>query len=164
MKAFLTGSLAGLLYSGIFAAVIIPIARSAARRRIRDIELLRHKLTQGEGVTWSVPVRYASPRRFRSWWKFFPWEGHGLLCVRQPDLLFFGCSKARCCIRFTVPRDEVRVQWIGRKFWPNGAISWFTLSANEQSHYFTSDTGTWVFGSKRTTEDIFQKLSKMPAT
>jgi hypothetical protein len=164
MEAALIHFLPRLLCAGTPATVIILIARSAARRRSKEIEQLLVKVTQGEGLTWSAPVRYASLRRFSSWWKFFPWEGHGLLCVRQSELLFLGHSKARRDIRLTVPRGEVRLQWIGQDFWRNGALSWFTLSANEDSHCFTSDTGTWVFGSKRTTEHIFQQLSKITAT
>ena len=153
-----------LFVIGVLGIAMILVARNAARRRSKDIEQLRVKVTEAEGITWSTPVRYASARWFRSFWKSLPWEGHGLLCVRQSDLLFFGYSKARCEITLRVPRDEVCLQWIGRKLWPNFFISWFKLSANEQTHYLTSDTGTFVFGSKRTTDEILQKLSKMLAT
>ena len=57
-------------------------------------------------------------------------------------------------------RSTSQVSSVGRRFWPNGALSWISITKSGQKHYFSSETGTWVFGSKRTTEELYEKINE----
>ena len=154
----------GLFFGAVGAGIVIAIAYCCARRRAKGLEQLREKVSQEEHITWSAPVRYSSSRRFMSWWKLALLDGYGLLYARQSELLFRRYSKLGRDVRFAVPRDGCQARWIGRRLWRNGAFFWFALSTDDQTRYFTSETGAWVFGSKRKTESIFAEVSKIMAT
>ena len=55
--------------------------------------------------------------------------------------------------------SSATIEWVGRRFWPNGALSWFAIEQNGKRIYFSSETGGLVFGSKHSTQAIYERLA-----
>ena len=132
--------------------------KSRERKRIQD-EIVKAKtdvLRKGRGF----PVRYSSETRFRKLWKLLPWEATGILFIGDTDIFFFSrlISWKDLELKFSLKNTDVR--WIGEKIWPNGFISWFVLDIQGEKHYFTSETGTTVLGSRKSTREIYKELTK----
>jgi hypothetical protein len=137
----------------------------------------------GETIIWDVPVRYSSSNYFSLFWKFLVFEGSGLLCQLENQLVFIGYfhdrqriqkdvnSFAPFCIydvnsdqkvRYTFDLEDMELEWVGRRLWVNGGASWFSLSSQNETHYFTSDNGNYfIFGSKSLTNKIYRRLVEL---
>jgi len=50
------------------------------------------------------------------------------------------------------------ITWIGKDWFRNGVLSWLEITHQNEKHYFSSETGTWVFGSEMTTHHIYDEL------
>jgi hypothetical protein len=103
------------------------------------------------GNNQAIAVRYASEPRFRSWIKIFPWEGTGLIVPSCGGVTFVGEKLNGTPLNYQFVRGASLIQWLGKCPWPNGAVSWFLIDAQGQKHYFTSETGPFVFGSNNST-------------
>ena len=44
-------------------------------------------------------------------------------------------------------KEDTSIDWVGMVF-KNGGCSWFLIETSKERHYFTSETGTFIFGSK----------------
>lgn len=109
----------------------------------------------------NFPVRHASEPRFRAFFKILPWESAGLIFMTPAGLIYMGETMSGTPITFQFRPEQVR--WLGKQAWPNGAVSWFEVQEGMSKHYFTSETGFFVFGSDRTTREIQQQISQPQA-
>ena len=107
-----------------------------------------------------LPVRYSSEERFKAWWKIFPWEGAGLLFVAPGVIHFFGEKNSGQRLEMHLTPENSRVNWLGKCPWPNGAVSWFEIQTPTEKHYFSSETGPFIFGSHNSTRSIYDELNR----
>lgn len=107
-----------------------------------------------------LPVRYASEPRFRSWFKIFPWEGAGIVVMTPGSVTFLGETNSGTVVHLQFAPGNATVNWIGKAPFPNGAVSWFDFTTAAGKHYFSSETGVFVFGSHRSTKQLFDEASK----
>lgn len=154
------GIIVGMLMGLLAASPIILYAQNKAneRKNIQE-EILKAKTSLlGQGH-W-FPVRYCSETRFRKWLKIFPWESTGILFVGDTQVIFFCSFLSWRNLELKFNIEDSKVKWIGRKVWPNGVLSWLVIGLQGEKHYFTSETGALIFGSKVTTRKIYDEVSK----
>lgn len=142
-----------LLLLGLF--MIYVFFQNSKRKRIREKMLATHRELVGNR-RW-FPARYASQPRFNSWFKIFPWEGAGILVLAPGSVLFLGETNSGMPVNIQFAPSNSSLEWIGKTPFPNGAVSWFTFTTASGKDYFSSETGAFVFGSHRTTEEIFHE-------
>jgi hypothetical protein len=99
-------------------------------------------------------VRYSSEAKFKSFLKFFPWNGAGVLFCRPGQIVFVGKTISGKPLQLEFNPTNSRPNWKGMDFLLNGAVTWFDFDTANGKHYFTSETGFFVFGSKKSTEKI----------
>ena len=109
------------------------------------------------GTHRTFEVRYSSEPRFKSWFKIFPWEGTGLLVSANGVVTFVGENLNGTPLNLQFSPANSTVIWMGKCPWPNGAVSWFNFESQGQKHYFTSETGAFVFGSDKSTKLAFEE-------
>ena len=107
-----------------------------------------------------LPVRYASEPRFKSWFKIFPWEGAGILLLTPGSVTFLGETNSGPPLQLQFAPGNSTLNWIGKTPFPNGAVSWFDFTTANGKHYFSSETGVFVFGSHRSTKEVFDVAAK----
>ena len=152
----------GILLTPFLVFVVYVFFQNGKRKRIRA----RIATSYGQmiGNSRTVPVRYASEPRFRSWWKVFPWEGAGMLVPAPGVVTFVGEQLNGAPINLQFAPNATQAIWLGKCPWPNGAVSWFALETQGQKHYFTSETGPFVFGSNNSTRAAFDHCSSSLAS
>ena len=128
--------------------------RKSIKRRILAAQ------TQLAGNRHWLPVRYASEPRFRSWFKIFPWEGAGILLMTPGCVTFLGETNSGSAVHLQFAPGNSTLKWIGKSPFPNGAVSWFDFTTASGKHYFSSETGAFVFGSHRSTKELFDQASR----
>ena len=138
--------------------VILMYAQSKAKQReaVRNKILVTKPISSSQGI--SFPVRYSSENRFRKFLKFAPWEATGILQIRDTKIIYFGEFSNGKYIEFEFNIVNSNITWIGKNWFRNGALSWLEISHQNEKHYFSSETGTWVFGSEMTTHHIYDAL------
>jgi hypothetical protein len=99
-------------------------------------------------------VRYSSEAKFKSFLKFFPWNGAGVLFCRRGQIVFVGKTISGKPLQLEFNPTNSRPNWKGMDILLNGAVTWFDFDTADGKHYFTSETGFFVFGSKKSTEKI----------
>jgi hypothetical protein len=132
--------------------------QSNKRKRIRERMLVTHQQLVGNHP-W-LPVRYASASRYNSWFKIFPWEGAGILVLAPGSVLFLGENNNGTPVNIQFAPGNSRLNWIGKSPFPNGAVSWFEFTLATGKEYFSSETGAFVFGSHRSTKELFDQANK----
>jgi hypothetical protein len=147
----------GILLIPFLVFITYVFFQNAKRKRIRA--RIATSYSQLIGNSRTVPVRYASQPRFRSWWKVFPWEGAGVLVPANGVVTFVGEQLNGAAINLQFASNATQATWLGKCPWPNGAVSWFALETQGQKHYFTSETGPFVFGSNNSTRAAFDDCS-----
>jgi hypothetical protein len=152
----------GVLLTPFLAFILYVFFQNSKRKRIRERTASSYGHMIGNSRT--VPVRYASEPRFRSWWKVFPWEGAGVLVPASGVVTFVGEQLNGSQINLQFARNATQATWLGKCPWPNGAVSWFALETQGQKHYFTSETGPFVFGSNNSTRTAFDHCSSSLAS
>jgi hypothetical protein len=130
------------------------------RKRDRTRETILRNRQQLIGAHRWFPVRYACERRFKSLVKFFPWEGAGILVVPPGSAIFLGETFGATPVELQFAPGNSTLNWLGKAPWPNGAVSWFFFATTTEKHYFTSETGFFVFGSHKSTREIYEEISK----
>jgi len=147
----------------LLALVFVPLGlffvyvffQTSKRKRIRERMLSTHRELVGSR-RW-FPARYASQPRFDSWFKIFPWEGAGILVLAPGSVLFLGETNSGAPVNLQFAPANSSLEWIGKTPFPNGAVSWFVFTTANGKVYFSSETGAFVFGSHRTTEEVFRE-------
>jgi hypothetical protein len=132
--------------------------QNSKRKKIRERMLATHQQLLA-GRPW-LPVRYASEPRFRSWFKIFPWEGAGILVLAPGSVLFLGETNSGVPVNIQFAPANARINWIGKTPFPNGAVSWFDFTMASEKHYFSSETGAFIFGSNKSTRNIFEEANR----
>ncbi len=132
--------------------------QTSKRKRIREKMLVAHQQLVGNRH-W-LPARYASAPRYNSWFKIFPWEGAGILVLAPGGVLFLGETNGGSPVNVQFAPANARLKWIGKSPFPNGAVSWFEFILTDRKEYFSSETGAFVFGSHRSTKELFDEANK----
>jgi hypothetical protein len=102
-------------------------------------------------------LRYCSTIRFQRWWKFFPWEGVGMLSFRGQDLIFEARSNKGNS--FTVRTPVHGLHFHGRRNWfRNGLLPWLLLKSDSGDYYLCVETGPFIFGAGRRTRDLLATI------
>ena len=157
--------LSAIFLLALLAIVFIPFAvfigYTLFQKRKRDwtrAGILRvHQ--QVIGNNRYVPVRYASERRFKEFFKIFPWEAAGVLVIVPGSTLFLGEMQNGSSVMLQLAPGNSQLNWLGKAPWPNGAVSWFYFTTTTEKHYFSSETGVLVFGSHKSTRAIYDEVS-----
>ena len=136
--------------------------QNGKRKKIRERN--RQAFAQVIGNNHTIPVRYCSDQHFRSWIKIFPWEGTGLIVPGNGVVTFVGEKLNGVPLNFQFGQGDSTVSWLGKCPFPNGAVSFFTFDTRGQKHYFTSETGVFVFGSHKSTKAAFDESQRSFAT
>ena len=146
----------GILVIGLF----LYFVKNKATQRAKMREAILQKQASSFGnATW-FPVRYSSHKYFQSIWKFFAWENSGVMFLDEGSIFFIPESQITPSLNFDLNSSKTFVNWLGMKLWPNGFVYWFSIKSNGETHYFTSETGTFIFTSQKTTKDIYNKLQE----
>lgn len=132
--------------------------QTSKRKKIRQRMLTTQSQLVGNNH-W-LPVRYASEPRYNSWFKIFPWEGAGILVLLPGSVTFLGETNSGSSVNMQFAPGNATVNWIGKAPFPNGAVSWFGFSTAGGKHYFSSETGAFVFGSHRSTKELFDQANR----
>jgi len=148
------------------AAVFVPLTcfmiyvffQSNKRKKIRERMLGNNRELVGNRQ-W-FPARYASKSRYDSWWKIFPWEGAGIMILAPGSVLFLGETNSGLPINVQFAPSNSRLEWIGKSPFPNGAVSWFVFTMADRKDYFSSETGPFVFGSHRSTKQLYDEAAR----
>jgi hypothetical protein len=160
------GILVIVILLACLALIFVPLAlfmayvvfQSSKRKRIREKILATHRELVGNR-RW-LPARYASQPRYDSWFKIFPWEGAGILVLAPGSVLFLGETNSGAPVNLQFAPAVSTINWIGKSPFPNGAVSWFSFTLANRTEYFSSETGVFVFGSHRSTKEIFDESNK----
>jgi len=142
----------------IIAIWVYVFYQNRKRRKIRE-RILASRADLIGNKRWFA-ARYASQRRFDSWFKFFPWDGVGILIVVPGSVLFLGETLSRMPLTLQFAPGNARINWLGKCPWPNGMLSWLRFDTADQKHYFSSETGVMVFGSHQTTKAIYDEANR----
>jgi hypothetical protein len=147
----LKGIAIGIPIGLLVAAPIIAIAVVASRGRL---EKYRNFLP-GSGYT----LRYCSTSRFQRWWKFFPWEGIGVLRYDRQELVFEARSNKG--ESFTVRAPFTKLFYHGRCNWfRNGLLPWLLMKTDAGDYYLCVETGPFIFGAGRRTCELLSALRR----
>jgi hypothetical protein len=145
-----------LLLLPLIGFFVYVFYQNSKRKGIRERMLREAGQTGGQQRLF--PVRYASEARFKAFFKIFPWEGAGVIIVAPALLHFVGETFSGRRVELQLTPANSRLNWLGKCPWPNGAVSWFEAVTAEGKHYFTSETGAFVFGSQATTKAIHDEV------
>ncbi len=129
--------------------------QNSKRKKIRERTRQAFGLLIGDNH--AVPVRYCSERHFKSWLKIFPWEGAGLIVPGNGVVTFVGEKLNGAPLNLQFGSSDSAVTWLGKCPFPNGAVSFFSFDRRGEKHYFTSETGVFVFGSQRSSQAAFDE-------
>jgi len=149
-----------LIGLNIILRLIINRAAINAKKRKKTQDNILEEYGHNFDRNKCFRVRYASECRVHKMCKLFPWEATGILFLEEDKVICVMECDSGERVNLEFKREGTAIKWIGRKLWPY-SISWFVLNLSGTNYYFTSETGRYVFGSKNTTEDIFEKLSKI---
>jgi hypothetical protein len=106
------------------------------------------------------PARYSSQSKFDSLLKFFPWNGAGIVVIVPGSVLFLGETMSGTPLTLQFSPGNSRINWLGKCPWPNGMLSWLRFDTADQKHYFSSETGLFIFGSHQTTKAIYDEANR----
>ena len=131
------------------------------RSKMRD-KILQKRASSFGNAIW-LPIRYSSQSYFQKAWKSFVWEKSGVLFFDRGSIFFVSDEHIDQSLILDSKSSETSLNWVGRKFWPNGFMYWFSVVSNGETHYFTSETGTLTFESRKTTERVYNRLREYVA-
>ena len=144
--------------SPVIALWVYVIFQNSKRKKIRARILSARRDVIGDKQWFSA--RYASQPRFDSWFKVFPWEGAGIMVVVTGSVLFLGETMSGTAITLQFAPGNSRINWLGKCPWPNGAVSWLRFDTADQDHYFSSETGVFIFGSHNSTKALYDEANR----
>src|ERR1044072_6589997 len=125
------GAVIGIIVLLFFIALALPpvitiwilvFYNNSKRKKIRA-RILNRRADIISNKRW-FPARYASQERFDSFFKFFRWNGAGIVVVTPGSVLFLGENMSGSPITLQFAPGQSRINWLGRCPWPNGMISW----------------------------------------
>src|SRR3954465_15097150 len=98
-------------------------------------------------------VRHAGEADLADRSKAFAGDGFGVLTVTPRAVVYRADPEAGEPWSVEFLPGHARTEWVGRRMM-TGAWSWFTITANGQTHYFSSAERISVIGSRRLTRKI----------
>jgi hypothetical protein len=131
--------------------------RKASRRSKMRNEILQQRASSFGNAVW-LPIRYSSQEYFQKIWKFSVWEKSGVLFLDKGSIFFVSDEQIDQSLVLNPNSSETPLHWVGMKLWPNGFMYWFCAVSNDETHYFTSETGTFIFISSKTTESVYHRM------
>jgi len=148
MELFGHPFIVGTVFGGVPALLIAAVAWWSRRRRYR-----------GLSSTKGFHMRYCSRNRFERWWKFFPWEGIGILKFEGQDLVFEGHPNHGELFRVEVPMNRIELH--GRRNWiRNGLLPWLLLRSEPNDYYLCVETGPFIFGAGKKTRELLELIKQ----
>jgi hypothetical protein len=145
---FILGAAIGML-------VAVPIIAAAIIAWRKRCEKYQQFLTE-DGYN-GYNLRYCTRSRFQRWWKFFPWEGVGMLSFRGQDLVFD--ARSNNGDSFTVRTSVHGLLFHGRRNWfRNGLLPWLLLKSDSGDYYLCVETGPFIFGAGKRTRDLLASI------
>ena len=147
-----------LALSPVIALFAYVIFQNSKRKKMRARILSARRDVIGD-KRW-FPARYASQPRFDSWFKVFPWSGAGIMVVVTGSVLFLGETMSGTDITLQFAPGNSRIDWLGKCPWPNGAVSWLRFDTADEKHYFSSETGVFIFGSHNSTKALYDEANR----
>jgi hypothetical protein len=138
--------LAAVLLAGILAAFF-----SQFGQRRKALAVFRKTRPAGGGDAFFV--KHASEANLADRSKAFAGDAFGVLTVTPRAVVFRAEAAAEAARNVEFLPGHARAEWVGRK-WMNGAFSWFAVTADGETHYFTSAERATVWGSQRRTRKI----------
>jgi hypothetical protein len=148
----------GIGLSPVIALWVYVFYQNGKRKRIRE-GILANRADLIGNKRW-FPARYASGPRFDSWFKILPWDSAGVMVVAPGSVLFIGETFSGNPLTLQFAPVNSRLIWMGKCPWPNGAVSWLRFDAGDQRHYFSSETGIFIFGSHGSTKAIYDEANQ----
>jgi hypothetical protein len=151
----------GLAVVFLACAPMVILALFAKRRRLQTYERLMRNIPATDETDASIPVRFASAKRFDKLCKFFAWERCGILRIGHDNVTFHTGFSSGTDLSLAFDPSTSQVAWLGRYNVLSGdPLSWVIISKAGKRHYFTSETGISILGSKRTTKVLYEKLNE----
>ena len=147
-----------LVVTPVIAIWIYIFYQNSKRKKIKERILAARPDLIGN-KRW-FPARYASQPKFDSFLKFFPWDGAGIIIVVPGSVLFLGETMSGTPLSLQFAPGNSRLNWLGKCPWPNGLVSWLRFDTADQKHYFSSETGIFIFGSHETTKAIYDEANR----
>ena len=92
--------------------------------------------------------------------KIVPWDTAGILVIVPGSVLFLGETLAGVPQTIQFAPANSRLIRLGKSPWPNGAVSWLVFETANDKHHFSSETGIMIFGSYRSTREIYHHASR----
>jgi len=155
------GSAIWLFMCWIPGGIIIVVALVKSQRRKKFYSEMMHRFQHYYTSAVPVKVRYCSQKRYEKLLKLFPWEAAGIMFLMPEQIQVHLTGAKKKHLHFQYSPLDYGIEWAGRDFWRNGPVSWVLLvSRSGDKHYFTSETGAFVFGSKGSTVSLRQKLEE----
>lgn len=148
--------IAMVLLPFLFIWIYIFYQNSKRKKIVQGILASRADLI---GTKRWFPARYASQSKFDSLLKFFPWNGAGIVVIVPGSVLFLGETMSGTPLTLQFSPGNSRINWLGKCPWPNGLVSWLSFDTADQKHYFSSETGIFIFGSHQTTKAIYDEAN-----
>jgi len=149
--------LIALAFTPVITIWILVFYNNSKRKKMRQ-RILNSRADIISNKRW-FPARYASQERFDSFFKFFPWNGAGIVVVAPGSVLFLGETMSGKPITLQFAPGNSRINWLVKCPWPNGMISWLRFDTASEKHYFSSETGLMVFGSHGSTKAIYEEAN-----
>ncbi|MFP4364171.1 MAG: hypothetical protein ACLFR1_09915 [Spirochaetia bacterium] len=154
-----------MLYFVLFLMFIIPAAVTAVvvlgilylltiERKRRNDRIIR-KSEHSKFMYY--PIRYASKERFNKLLKLYPWEESGVLFIKNDNTVVFSYYKHNTIKQIVLPVSKDNLEWEGN-VGKNGLAHWFSIKHEGFRHYFSADTGTFIFSSREKTKEIFETI------
>lgn len=103
-------------------------------------------------------VRFSSEKHFFKKLKLTPWNGSGLLVLKDNQAIFLYSLREDANKMFNIKNSILK--WVGIRKIYNGVFSWFCIENNGEQIYFTSETGFLSINSDKSTKKIFEHIKK----
>jgi hypothetical protein len=139
-------------------ALVFVYAVILANRRKRYISKLFDEYSSVKKDMRCFSVRYYSEKKLKKVFKIYPWEGYGVLCMEDDNILYHGI-KGKKELKISYPISKTKVDWVG-KINVNGPLFWFSVSDSVRTSFFTSETGASFLNSEKLTRKIYAQIKK----
>ncbi len=146
--------IAALYFTGVGLFLCYAKLESDKRHKLQE-RILRNQQSSFKTAI-SYPIRYSSHRHFHKMLRLFAWEQSGLMFLVNGYAYFVLSGQMDSPLAFDLNSSQITIKWVNRSLYD--VLSWFSIEANGETHYFTSETGTFVFTSKEATANIYNRL------
>lgn len=144
-----------LLGALIGVVIAVPPFFLISRKRKKKLADLAGELPEGAEVH---SVRFCTEERYRKVFKFFPWEGVGVIEVGPGESTLHASPNKGEPFRLRFGSDDIHA--LGRPDWAlNGFTDWLVLEAEGKKLYLGVETGLFIFGSRNRNGELLSRLT-----